>query len=167
MRNRITLFMAGVIFTAQSMAQHFELPRKAPAQLSAISQAPTPDIQTVNASLGRVTQDKAKDDFSLSYGRHLDIYDIIQMRLADGLKFIAGMEVERYSNQKLNAASTQHSQQNQLHLGMGIGVDFGKSKKRGMTYGLDLLYTPGYRNPKELRFVRLGLLPSLSLQYNL
>jgi len=119
---------------------------------------------------GSINKDEDKEyvDASISYGNYLNRFDLNKGQFPMGLKFIAGIEVERDTNRRADLVSQEENKSpNELHLGAGLGFDFGNPGRRGILFAMDFIYTGSFRGLSDLEFVRLGLLPSVSIQYNM
>jgi len=119
---------------------------------------------------GAVNKDKNSEyiDFSVSYGTYLNPLQFKPTDFPVGFKFVTGVEVERDSNRQDDLVSQDPNKSiDELHIGAGFGLEFGSPGKKGLLYGVDLIYTASFRDLRQLEFVRLGLLPSVSIQFNL
>ena len=119
---------------------------------------------------GAVDKDKDEEyiDASISYSRYLNKFDLNQGRFPVGLKWLTGIELERDIDRSQDLVSkTLNVSPNEIHVGSGFGFDFGSPGRRGMIYSFDVIYTASFRDFKNREFVRLGLLPSISLHYNM
>lgn len=119
---------------------------------------------------GAVNKDEEKEyiDISVSYGNYLNQFNLSNGNFPVGFKFISGIEVERDTDRRNDLVSTDESKSaNELHLGAGFGIDFGNPGGKGILYSIDLIYTASFRGIEKKEFVRLGMLPSVSIQYNL
>ena len=106
-------------------------------------------------------------DLSFSYAHYLNIFEMKDLFVPIGLKVVTGAEIER--NTDRNAAwinSSADASPDALHLGFGIGGDFGNPLRSGFVVSMNAVYTATFRSLKRLEFVRLGLLPSVSVHYN-
>ena len=106
-------------------------------------------------------------DISFSYARYLKVFEMKDLFLPIGLKIVTGAEIER--NTDRSAAwinSSEDASPDALHVGFGIGGDFGNPLRSGFVVSVNALYTATFRSVKALEFVRLGLLPSVSVHYN-
>ncbi|MDH4274845.1 MAG: hypothetical protein OEW08_07400, partial [Gammaproteobacteria bacterium] len=101
-------------------------------------------------------------DFSLGYGRYLNRFDLDRFAPI-GLKFGAGIEGE-YRKGSLFSRKPGESPK-ALHIGAGFGADIGNPAARGVILSFDVFYTATFDAFTEL--TKLGLLPSVSLHYNL
>lgn len=125
-------------------------------------------IQTTFAGAVNKDDDKEYIDFSISFGHYLNPLVFEPGEMPIGFKFITGLEIERDSNRRSDLVSQDPNKKtDELHIGLGFGLEFGNPGKKGTLYSLDLIYTASYRDLGNLEFVRLGLLPSVSIQYNL
>lgn len=119
---------------------------------------------------GAINKDDDKEyiDLSISYGNYLNKFELQNGLKTVGFKFIGGIEAERDTNRRDDLVSQDEEKSpNEFHIGVGFGLDFGNPGRRGVLYGIDLIYTASFRDFKTREFVRLGLLPSISIQYNL
>jgi len=119
---------------------------------------------------GAVDKDEDREyvDASLSYGRYLNTFELTEGAFPFGLKFIAGIEAEHDNNRSIDIVSNdQIKSANELHTGAGFGLDFGNPNRNGLIFSLDIIYTASFRGFSEFEFVRLGLLPSVSIHYNM
>lgn len=116
--------------------------------------------------------DKERDqqyvDASISYGHYLNTFDFGRGRFPIGIKWITGLEFERDLARSRDLVATRiNNSPNEIHIGTGVGFDLGNPNHRGMIYSIDVIYTATFRDLKDSQFVRLGILPSVSLHYNL
>ena len=119
---------------------------------------------------GAVNKDEDREyiDFSLSYGRYLNTFDLSEDFYPVGVKFVSGIEVERDTNREADFVSDANQlSANELHLGAGFGLDVGNPKQRGLIVSVNIIYTASFRGLKAREFVRLGMLPSIGIHYNL
>lgn len=106
-------------------------------------------------------------DVSFSYARYLKVFELKELFLPVGLKIVAGGEIERNTDRDtVWINSSEDASPDALHVGFGIGGDFGNPLRSGFVVSVTALYTATYRSLKALEFVRLGLLPSVSVHYN-
>jgi len=122
---------------------------------------------------GTIDKDKDEEyvDVSLSFGRYLNTFDLSDMFFPVGLKVLGGVEIEHDNNRGddlfFDNDKFDNDDPNEIHFGLGLGLDIGNPTRRGFVVSIDAIYTASFRNFSSFEFVRLGLLPSLSIHYNM
>ncbi len=120
----------------------------------------------VQATFAGTVDKEAKEeyvDFSLSYARYLNRFELGAGHFPIGVKAVGGLELEHKQGLFGNAPGVVT---NKIHTGGGLGIDFGNPGARGIVFSLDLIYTATFKSFRKWEFVELGLLPSSSVHYN-
>ncbi len=106
--------------------------------------------------------DKPNDDsyfnFSASYVKYVKIIKKAAINMPVGLKWVTG--VGALYNQYQGASN------NRIHIGSGIGIDFGSVNQVGLTYSLNLIYTASFEGLTSPTFVTLAPKPTFGILYN-
>lgn len=106
-------------------------------------------------------------DMSISYSRYLNVFEMKNQFFPIGMKIVAGSEIERNTDRPAEWFNSKANiSPDALHVGLGVGADLGNPLREGFVVSLNALYTATFRGFKALEFVRLGLLPSVSVHYN-
>ena len=124
-------------------------------------------FQTSFAGAVDKDRDQSYLDLAFSYGTYLNYAELMSGEHPVGLTFIMGMEGEHDNNRTNDLVYTDTTvSPNELHIGAGFGLELGNPAKKGLSVSLNVIYTGSFRG-EQLEFVRLGLLPSAALHFNL
>ena len=104
-------------------------------------------------------------DLSLSYGRYLNRFELLEGRHSVGVKMIAGVEAEHEksaTNFYFDRIETNHY----INTGLGLGLDVGNPGRRGLLVSFNLIYTASFKGFNAREFTRLRLLPTAGIHFN-
>ncbi len=115
--------------------------------------------------------DKAKKqeyaDVSVSYERYLSTWEGNETFAPIAMKLVMGLEGEHeLVSSYVSNKGTVYSDSDFVHTGIGIGIDLGRLRQKGLVLSLNMIYTASFRGFDNMEFEKLRLLPSASVLYN-
>jgi len=119
--------------------------------------------QTTFAGMLNKEEEKEYFDLSVSAGHYFHTMKSNFLVSQIGLKSIIGAEV---FHEKKGLDNPDEKTRNEIMTGFGIGVEFGKVRRKGIAVSMNVLYTATFSGFKARELTKFGMKPAISAVYN-